>query len=89
MESSPDLIFGIRAEDLHIVTDPQGGSLPAEVYLREPLGDEIIYDLQVGDKIIRAKAPPTLRLNPGDKVGVIFDPDRAHVYDSQTEQAIF
>jgi multiple sugar transport system ATP-binding protein len=89
VESSPELIFGIRAEDLHIVTDPQGGSLPAEVYLREPLGDEIIYDLKVGDKIIRAKAPPTLRLNPGDKVGVIFDPDRAHVYDSQTEQAIF
>jgi multiple sugar transport system ATP-binding protein len=88
-ESSPELVFGIRAEDLHIVTDPHTGSLPAEVYLREPLGDEIIDDLKVGDKIIRAKAPPTLRLNPGDKVGVIFDPDRAHVYDSQTEQAIF
>jgi multiple sugar transport system ATP-binding protein len=88
-ESSHDLIFGIRAEDLHIVTDPHNGSLPAEVFLREPLGDEIIYDLKVSDKIIRAKAPPTLRLNSGDKVGVIFDPDRAHVYDSQTEQAIF
>ncbi len=88
-ESSPELIFGIRAEDVHIVTDPQGDELPADVFLREPLGDEIVYDLKIGEKVIRAKAPPTLRLNPGDKVGIVLDPDRAHVYDSQTEQAIF
>ncbi|MEO8288044.1 MAG: ABC transporter ATP-binding protein [Chloroflexota bacterium] len=87
--SSAELVFGIRAEDIHIVPEPSAGDLPVEVFLREPLGDEIIYDLKVGDKIFRAKAPPTLRLNNGDKVAVSFDTVRAHAYDTQTEQAIF
>src|SRR5258708_30914552 len=31
-ESSPELIFGIRAEDLHLVTDPHSDSLPTAIY---------------------------------------------------------
>ena len=84
------LIFGIRAEDVQIAPGAAAdGALPAEVYVREPLGDEITYDLKLGDTIIRAKAPPTLRLPIGAPVGVVFTPERAHVFDTQTEQAIF
>jgi len=86
---SRPLIFGIRAEDLEITTDPAAGDLPAEVYLREPLGDEITYDLRVGERIIRAKAPPTLRLGRGTQVGLVFARDRAHAYDPATGQALF
>ncbi len=86
---SRPLIFGIRAEDLEIITDPAAGDLPAEVFLREPLGDEITYDLRVGERIIRAKAPPTLRLARGTKVGLLFARDRAHAYDPATGQALF
>ena len=38
---------------------------------------------------MRAKAPPTLRLAVGTPVGMIFDPNRTHVFDAETEQAIF
>jgi multiple sugar transport system ATP-binding protein len=83
------LTFGARSEDVRIVTQPTTSDLKAEIYVREPLGDEIIYDLKIGERIIRAKVPPTLRLNVGENVGVAFDPDRVHVFDSGTEQAIF
>jgi multiple sugar transport system ATP-binding protein len=83
------LIFGVRAEDVSITPDPAAGMLPATVFVREPLGDEITYDLKIGERIIRAKAPPTLRLAVGTPVGMIFDTNRTHVFDATTEQAIF
>ncbi len=82
------LSFGVRSEDVHIVGQAES-DLQAEVYLREPLGDEIIYDLQIGDKIVRAKVAPTLRLAVGEAVGLKFDPERVHVFDSKSGQAIF
>jgi multiple sugar transport system ATP-binding protein len=87
--NADQLTFGVRAEDVHIVAEPQGDELRAEVFVREPLGDEIIYDLKLGERIIRAKAPPTMRLDTGTTVGVVFDTDRSHVFDARTEQAIF
>jgi multiple sugar transport system ATP-binding protein len=82
------LVFGVRAEDVQIVS-PEEGQVRAVVFVREPLGDEIIYDLTIGERNVRAKAPPTLRLAVGTPVGVVFDPNRVHVFDAGTEQAIF
>jgi ABC-type sugar transport system ATPase subunit len=83
------LIFGVRAEDVQISPAPEGGDVRAEIYTREPLGDEITYDLKIGDTIVRAKAPPTLRLAVGTPVGVIFDRNRTHLFDAGTTEAIF
>ncbi|MDQ6695307.1 MAG: ABC transporter ATP-binding protein [Chloroflexota bacterium] len=80
--------FGVRSEDVSII-GLENGALQAEVYLREPLGDEIIYDLKIGDKIVRAKVPPTLRLAIGDQVGVRCDPERTHLFNRKSGQAIF
>jgi ABC-type sugar transport system ATPase subunit len=85
---SDALIFGVRAEDMQVVS-PEEGQVRAAVFVREPLGDEIIYDLTVGERNLRAKAPPTLRLAVGTPVGLIFDADRVHVFDAGTEQAVF
>src|SRR5262249_12109377 len=51
------LLFGVRAEDVVIAAQPT--DIAGEVYVAEPLGDRIIYDLQVGGRIIKAKTPPT------------------------------
>ncbi len=81
--------FGIRSEDVTMTPNVADGDMAAVINVREPLGDEIIYDLRVGSQRIRAKAPPTLRLNVGTNVGLKFDLTRAHVYDLKTEKAIF
>jgi sn-glycerol 3-phosphate transport system ATP-binding protein/multiple sugar transport system ATP-binding protein len=80
--------FGIRSEDVHITPNGAEGDMPAIVSVREPLGDEIIYDVRVGEQQLRAKAPPTLRLNVGETVGLKFDQARAHLFDLTTEKAI-
>lgn len=81
--------FGIRPEDVHVTPVTGDGDMQAQVSVREPLGDEIIYDVRVGEQELRVKAPPTLRLNVGDTIGLKFDRARAHVFDLKTEKAIF
>ncbi len=83
------LKMGIRSEDLHITSDPTAGDMPAEVYVVEPLGDETIYSLRfAGNHLMLAKAPPTLDLKVGDKVGVRFERSRLHIFDVATGKAL-
>jgi multiple sugar transport system ATP-binding protein len=83
------LKLGVRSEDLHIVTDPAAGDLPAEVYVREPLGDETIYGLRfAGGHVMLAKAPPTLELDTGQGVGVNFERSRLHIFDTASGKAL-
>ena len=84
------LIFGVRAEDVQISTAPEARRRAAPtIFMREPLGDEITYDLQIGEQIVRAKAPPTLRLAVGDAGGRDLRPRRAPCVRRANEQAIF
>ena len=75
-----DLVFGIRPEDL-TCGPPEAGRLQGRVYVAEPLGDRIIYDIQLGEAVIRVKTPPTTTLQPGEQVGLTINLDRAHIFD--------
>ena len=82
------LIFGARAEDVSIAAGPEEGQARGEILVRELLGDEIIYEVEVGENIIRVKTEPTRLLHPGDRVGLNFAMNRIHFFDLQTERAI-
>ncbi len=83
------LKLGARSEDLHIVPDPAAGDLRAEVYVREPLGDETIYGLRfAGGHLMLAKAPATLELDVGQGVGVNLESSRLHVFDAASGKAL-
>jgi multiple sugar transport system ATP-binding protein len=84
----PALRLGIRPEDLHLVA-AGSADLQAEVYARQPLGDETIYGLRLaGEHLILAKAPPTLELEHGQVIGVNFDRARLHVFDTGSGRAL-
>jgi multiple sugar transport system ATP-binding protein len=84
----PALRLGIRPEDLHLVA-AGSADLQAEVYARQPLGDETIYSLRfAGEHLLLAKAPPTLELEHGQPVGVNFDRARLHVFDTTNGLAL-
>lgn len=85
-----ELILGFRSENLHLSKKRVADSLvQLEVYVTEPLGSEIIVDLKVGGILIKATAEPTLQVGPGDKVWISIDRERMHLFDKQTEKAIF
>jgi multiple sugar transport system ATP-binding protein len=80
-----DLIFGIRPEDVAVADE---GELAGPVYNIEPLGDRIVYQIQVGDDMVKIKMPPTSKMNPGDEVKLKVNVARAHVFDRLSEKAI-
>ena len=79
------LYLGVRAEDLSIVPD---ADLRGEVILREPLGDETLYTVDTGAQRFSVKAPPSLRLKPGERVALNLDPAKVHLFDKQTEKSV-
>jgi multiple sugar transport system ATP-binding protein len=83
-----ELILGVRPEDivLSAVADPL--LLPATVYASEPLGDRIIYDLQVGSQLLKAKAPPDFTVGMGQTIWFTIDMNRAHLFDAASSERI-
>jgi multiple sugar transport system ATP-binding protein len=86
--TSPELILGIRPECLFIATKSQG-DIDTVIYEKEPLGDEIIFDVKLGETIIKIKSPPKATLKIGDKVSLGFEEENMHIFDKKTEKAIF
>ena len=82
------LVLGIRPEDITLTTQPADGAIEAEVYVVEPLGDRTIYDLRVGDDIVKVRTPPTFDAASGSRLW--FNPDRSriHLFDPRTDLAI-
>lgn len=86
-DNTDSLLFGVRPEDITISTEDTG--ISGEVYVVEPLGDRMIYDIRLGTNILKAKTPPTYRVQAGTKLNLSFNMDRIHVFDTKTQQAIF
>ena len=54
----------------------------------EPLGSEQFVYLRSGNQEFTARMPARATLTPGSNVDVIFDTERMHVFDKQTEMAL-
>jgi len=77
-EGAPCLL-GIRPEDIRVGTGG-GEGFPATVYVTEPLGGETVVDLRLGDRVVKALAPPSIDLVQDAPVRVSLDPLRLHVF---------
>ncbi|RPJ27143.1 MAG: ABC transporter ATP-binding protein, partial [Planctomycetaceae bacterium] len=82
------LIFGIRPEDVSVAPSHAPGLMPATVYISEPMGKETLLTLQIGDKMLKAIAPPRVGLGIGDPVWIDFAENAVRLFDRETEEAI-
>jgi multiple sugar transport system ATP-binding protein len=82
------LVLGIRPENLTLSTRPLDGGIAAEVYAVEPLGDRTIFDLRVGDDIVKVRTPPTFDAPQGSRIWFDADHARMHIFDPRTDKAI-
>jgi multiple sugar transport system ATP-binding protein len=84
--------FGFRPEDLideNIVKDKEGRLIKAKVEVIEPLGSEIFLYLTAGKDSFVARVPHHYRTKIGEEVGFVIDLEKTHIFDIETEQAIF
>jgi len=86
------VVFGIRPENIH---DPEfapvnihGEKVSAKVDVTELMGNETFLYLVNGKNTFIARVDPRSKKRVGDEVQVIFDMDKFHIFDVETEEAI-
>jgi multiple sugar transport system ATP-binding protein len=80
-----NIIFGVRPE--HIKFTEEDG-LKAQVLVTELLGSEVHIHLHVQGEIHTVKTDASVHIKAGDIIRVIPDPDKIHLFDPDTENAI-
>jgi multiple sugar transport system ATP-binding protein len=85
---SADIILGARhgAIMLHLRETPE--TVPGRIYTIEPTGDLTYAHVMLGTSTIVASIPPDRRLQPDQPVWVAFDPQKLHLFDAKTGQAL-
>jgi len=85
---SRKFVFGVRPHDISVQPRGGKGGIDAEVYLVEPIGDQKIIDFKLGNQVVKAVVPRTVKAADGEKLTVAFDAKRIHVFDKETEKAL-
>jgi multiple sugar transport system ATP-binding protein len=80
--SLPDgpLTLGVRPEDITVSLEQGEGLYPATVFVSEPLGNEVIVNVHVGQALIKVRAQPSLRPVRGQTVYLKADAGRLHLF---------
>ena len=83
-------MLGIRPEDIHVAgpADDAGHCFDATVEVVEQLGSEILLDSRVGPALFTASIDPAVRVRPHDKLRLALNPERLHLFDSESEKAV-
>jgi multiple sugar transport system ATP-binding protein len=73
--------LGFRPEHAAIVDGSTPGTLEAEVYAVEPLGNETLVALRVGDDVVTVRAAAISSATVGDRCGIELDRSHLHFFD--------
>ena len=74
--------LGVRPEDVELAEPQAPGSLAGEIYVVEPMGNETLVDVRVGDERLAVRAPRGFTAPIGAAIGVTFDPADACFFDA-------
>ncbi len=87
-----DIVFGIRPEDIHDRNErldaPEHQRASVNVEVVEPLGSELFVYLKAGAQEFTSRMPARADMSAGKAVEIVFDTEKMHVFDKQTEQAL-
>lgn len=76
-----EVILGVRAENIAI---DDNSEMRGEVVVREPLGDETIYVIDVNGHTLTVKTSPRVVYKHGDTIGIRIDNLQSHLFDRAT-----
>ena len=84
-----DVILGIRPEHLDVTRADGEEDHVATVEVTELLGSETYLFLDLNGNTIIARVDPTLNIQVHDRVKVLFQVENVHLFDRETEAALF
>jgi multiple sugar transport system ATP-binding protein len=80
--------YGIRPEDIALAASDAPGALRGTLSMLEPTGPEtyVLVDSPVGT--LTARVPGKVSQRVGEPVGLLWSPDRAHLFDAGSQQRL-
>jgi len=81
------IVLGVRPEDINISQNKEG--LQSKVDVTELLGSDLNVYFLINGKQFIAKETSSIPLRIGDPISVVFDNQKMHLFDKETEFAIF
>jgi multiple sugar transport system ATP-binding protein len=78
------LVLGVRPQDVLVYKKGNNRLIKAELEIDEPLGDRQVFDLRVGDYIVRALVDPDFKANIGEELWIMFQETKIYVFDKKT-----
>jgi len=88
-------VLGIRPEDIYdrnlegLVKPTSGNVVKVGVDVVEPLGNNVEMYLAVGDLQMIAMIDNKTQARSGDQVEVIFDMEKSHLFDKESDAAVY
>ena len=87
-----DVIMGIRPEDVHdeprYLAEMPDCVIKADIEVTEKMGSETYLYFNTEGYSFTARVEPTSTAHPSDKVDVVIDNTKIHVFDKDTERSI-
>lgn len=87
-----DVVIGIRPEDIHDPLYDQNiknkAEVTANIKVVEKLGSENLLYFDKDSNRITARVVPESKIGYGDRAKLIFNMDKIHIFDKETEMAI-
>ncbi len=83
-----ELFVGLRPEDIVLRLAASDETIPAEVYLVEPLGSEVIVNVRVGDHLIKVRTTPDERPRMGETVHLAAVPSGIRLFDQESGHSV-
>jgi len=83
-----DITLGIRPEHIEVEHANEESENVATVEVTELLGSETYLFLDIGGKNVIARVDPALNIRVHDKVKFNFTPEKVHLFDRGTEEAL-
>src|SRR5579871_3768933 len=87
--------FGIRPEDIadkqiaSLITSTPGNTITVDVDVTEPLGSDVEMYLKAGEISLIAMIDSASQARIGDRIEVVLNMEKSHLFDPQTEQALY
>lgn len=87
---SGGVVLGLRPEEVTIHKEKKAGApVPAEIYVTEPLGNETIVDVALGDNVIKVIAEPDFEGRSGEKIWIGIECSKLHFFDDETHECLY
>lgn len=93
IEIGEEVIFGIRPENIYHESSAKDAApeckVNAVVDVIEPMGSELIVSLATGKHILQAIMGPDTKAEIDQKIKVVIDMNKSHLFHRETEEAIY